>query len=262
MPYVFLIAPLAARLSLAVTLPWLIAGVAVGAAVLVVAWMAQRVREAEARLQNADQKVRLGLVRSERDRACLAKTLHDGPVQDLLALGLEARLQAHLGLPEQPSDVTAVVRQLRDVSEGLHPPALVPFGLGAAITAYADRFSATHPNIAVSLDLDDDALPSQTRLALFRIIQEAVGNAARHGPPRQIAICLQTFDAGVALTIRDDGPGWEIPDDIATLTQEGRYGVFGMLMQAESVGGTLALQSVPGETVVHATAPPLLPNWA
>ena len=243
-------------------LPWLIALAAVVAASLACARMTRRVREAETRLQDAEQNVRLALSQAERDQRRLAEVLHDGPVQDLLAFDLEARVASHLGRSAEAPDIAAVVQQLRAVSEALRPPALGPFGLAAALTAHVDRFRESHPGIAVSLDLDEDRLPPKTRLALFRIAHEAIDNAALHGPPIRIHVHLSTSAAGAELTIRDDGQGWKVPDDISTLARGERYGVFGMLMQAESVGGTLAVQSVPGETVVHATAPSVLPNWA
>ncbi|WP_143537335.1 sensor histidine kinase [Rubrivirga sp. SAORIC476] len=240
-------------------LPWLVAALVAG---WVCARAARRAREADRRAQQAEQQARLSLARAERDHRRLAAVLHDGPVQDLLALGMDARVSTHLGLPVAPPDVSGVVQQLRAVSEGLRPPALGPFGLAAALTAHVERFRANHPAIAVSLDLDDDDLPAETRLALFRIAQEAIGNAALHGPPLTIDIRLSTFTERVEFTIRDDGNGWEVPDDIATLAQTGRYGVFGMLMQAESVGASLTVQSAPGETVVHISALPTRPNQA
>ena len=245
-------------------LPWGVT-LAVVAAVVAIGVLRQRLRRATERAERAERKARLLLARSERDQARLAKGLHDGPIQDLLALNMASSLVAHFGgdaaHDDAGHDLSDVIRQLRAVSEGIRPPALDAFGLAAAIGAHADRFQDLYPGIDVSLDLADDALAPGTRLALFRIVQEALHNAALHGPPVHVQVTLAVSEAGAALTIRDDGDGWDVPPDVTTLASAGQYGVFGMLAQAESVGAQLEVQSTPGETVIRVVAPPTPPNW-
>lgn len=239
-----------------VAVPSWAVGVGVGAGLILVT-LARRLRRATAR---AERKAQLLLARSEQDRNRLAKALHDGPVQDLLAMQMETRVAAYLGSDEQMGDVSVVIRRLRDVSEALRPPALDVFGLAAALVAHAERFRARHPGLAVSLDLDDDGLAPATRLALFRIAQEALDNAARHGRPARVDVALAVSDAGAELVVRDDGEGWEVPDDVTTLAHSGRYGVFGMLAHADSVGAELEIQSALGHTVIRVSAPPSPPD--
>lgn len=243
-------------------LPWALAA---GLVVVVAVLAERRVRSAREQAAAAGRQARLVLALHERDRQRLAKALHDGPVQDLLALNMEASVAAHLGGPlhETAGDVSGVVHDLRAVSEALRPPALVAFGLAAALTAHVDRFRDRHPSISVSLDLDDDDdLDPRTRLALFRIGQEALDNAALHGPPLRIDVDLSVSEAGAALTVRDDGAGYEVPEDVTAFAASGRYGVIGMQAQAQSVGAELRIESAPGRTVVHVAAPAAPPDWA
>ena len=217
----------------------------------------RRLRAERARADTAERRVRLLVEAIEDERLHVAQAIHDGPVQDLLALALETRLaERHSEPADESLSIGAVVRDLRALSEGLRPPALGPFGLAAALRAHADRFQRRHPGIVVDLALDPaDALPPRTRLALFRIAQEALDNAALHGPPLHVHVELRVGDGRAALTVRDDGAGFQVPGDSAAFAEAGRYGVLGMTGQAEAVGARLHLESRPGRTAVRVEVP-------
>ena len=202
------------------------------------------------------QEMRRQLAESREDeRRRLARDLHDGPLQDLHALHMQLGLAAD-GLAADglaPSDTLlrrlrgaqdethTVVGDLRRMTEALRPPALGPFGLAAALRAHADRFRQRHPTIDVDLGLDDDALtlPEPTRLVLFRIAQEAMNNAVKHGPPTRLAVSLRLTPTEVALAVEDDGPGVDGPLDFDALAVRGHYGMLGMQERAHSVSGVL-----------------------
>lgn len=208
----------------------------------------------------------------EAERLRLAQDLHDGPVQDLHALRMRLSMlnraptaadgpQAAVSesVAEVVEEVQRVIRNLRGVSEDLRPPALVPFGLAAALHAFAERFRQTHPSIQVDLDLDDDeqALPEQVRLVLFRIAQEAMNNAAKHGAPGRIEVVFRLDDEQVLLNVSDDGRGYVVPTDFRLLGKNGHYGLLGMSERADSIGAQLHLESHPGKgkrTQVRVTA--------
>jgi signal transduction histidine kinase len=221
----------------------------------------RRLRRESAHRQHADEVRRRLTESQEAERLRLARDLHDGPVQDLHALRMRLSLLARLptvsiatpsdqSLDDVVDEVQRVIRELRGVSEDLRPPALAPFGLAAAVGAFADRFQRTHPSIHVDLDLDDDgqALPERTRLALFRITQEAMNNAAKHGRPNRIAVSLQLGDDRVLLSVSDDGRGYRLPDDLRTLGQDGHYGLLGMTERADAIGAELHIESDPAGT--------------
>ena len=233
------------------------------AAALLIARAHRRLETERARSAAAERKARLLLGLLERDRRRVAQTLHDGPVQDLLALEMAANVMAYVGggqVDEDPDGLGDVVRQLRSVSEGLRPPTLDTFGLAAAIDAHAERFRARHPAIDVALDLDPADLGRHVRLALFRVVQESLDNAAVHGPPRRVSVRLEDTHDGVVLTVEDNGAGYDVPRDVTEFARSGRYGVLGMLAHAEAVGARLHLESAPGRTVVRVVAPHTMPD--
>jgi signal transduction histidine kinase len=194
----------------------------------------------------------------EKERERLAQEIHDGPVQDLH--GLHMQLKA---LPDAPDpcrmeemgeELMRVTGELRALSADLHPPALQRFGLGAALRSHADRLRDRHDALQVDMDLADDCgpIPDDHALAVFRVAQEALNNAAQHGGAGRIRVRLRCTDEAVALTIRDDGDGFVPPSDWHALAEEDHYGLLGMRERAEAIGADLDIDSTPGTgTQVH-----------
>lgn len=184
----------------------------------------------------------------EAERLRFARDLHDGPVQDLQALrmrlSLIARAPDRAGVEEVVREVQRVVLDLRQTSEDLRPPTLSAFGLAAALRASAARFERRHPEIDLDLDLDEDrqTLPDAVRLGLYRIAQEAITNAARHGRPSQITVSLRVEPDAVSLGVADDGFGYVAPADLSAPVKPGHYGLVGMAERAASLGGTISVQ--------------------
>ncbi|MEM6327527.1 MAG: sensor histidine kinase [Bacteroidota bacterium] len=227
---------------------------------------AQGKRLAESRRRLADSR--------EAERLRLAQDLHDGPLQDLQALrmhlGMATRQALQLGatgstsepLAESVSTVQSelarVARELREISEGLRPPVLGSFGLAPAVRALAHRFQTLHPGVALTLDFEDEGaeLPEAPRLALYRIAQESVANAYKHGRPSHVHVhYVDTPGDGAFLTIEDDGEGFEVPRSLDAFEVDGHLGLSGMTERAESVGGTLYVVSQPGRTQIRAHVP-------
>lgn len=222
----------------------------------------RRLRRESERRRQADEIRRRLTESQEAERLRLARDLHDGPVQDLHALRMRLSLLTHASaasaasassgeaLGEVVEEVQRVIRELRGVSEDLRPPALAAFGLAPALYAFAERFRTAHPSIRVDLDLDDDgqALPERVRLALFRIAQEAMNNAAKHGAPDHVAVILQIDEARAVLSVSDDGRGYQVPGDLRTLGEDGHYGLLGMAERAGAIGADLHIASSPDGT--------------
>ena len=245
--------------------PWvLVAALAALAVALAVAVARSRRAAAAARRQadRAERRARLAVEAHEAERWRIAQTLHDGPVQDLLALSMGAAL-AHAGddpFTDGDVDLRDVVRDLRAVSEGLRPPALDSFGLATALRAHVDRFQDENPGITADLDVDDSAsgesrLPARLRLALFRVAQEAIRNAALHGPPLHVHVRLRLRPDRATLEVEDDGAGFDVPDDLESLAESGHYGILGIAGQATAVDGRLDVESQPGRTFVRVDVP-------
>lgn len=196
------------------------------------------------------------LLRSrEQERARLARDMHDGSIQALV--GMNLRLGLLLPAVEAPQvdeleDIRAQVRELlaelRRVCAALRPPMLDTLGLGAALRALAEEWSAQH-GVAVQLDLAPDAtlrrLSGEVTVNLYRVVQEALSNVARHAAARQVAIHLNWEDSHLALSVQDDGRGFAVPGNLHSLSAQGHFGLAGIQERVELIGGELLVESVP-----------------
>jgi len=214
-------------------------------------------REAEIALRRAHQAT---LDAREVERRHLARELHDSLGQELVVLGftLETALartrQGRLPLDELEragDHVKSVIRQVREISHGLYPPALEQLGLAAALGHLADSSAA---GARIRLECDDAAharrFDETTEIALFRIAQEAVGNAIRHARPNQVVVRLTMENNTVTLTVTDDGCGFD-PERVAG---EG-LGLTSIRDRAQAVGGTCYITSRPGRTCIEVRVP-------
>lgn len=247
---------------------WVLCAAVLVVAVVGLSLLTRRIRgtiaEARGRSSTAERRARLLVHAHERERHRIAQRLHDGPVQDLLAhalvtsgLGPPGPVGPHASFAEAAGGLDHVVRDIRAVSESLRPPAVGPLGLSVALRGAADRLGDQHPGIEIGLDLDDDgqALRPDLRLALFRVAQESLGNAAHHGTPLHINVELRLRPDLVTLEIADDGTGFNVPEDLYAFTATGQFGLFGIVAQCEAMDATFSITSCPGRTIVHIEAP-------
>ncbi len=193
----------------------------------------------------------------ERERMAIARDLHDGPVQDLIAISFGL-----LGA-EQLTGEPAVVEALQELRKALHeqitalrnyagelrPPALGKFGLEKAIRAHADLFREKHPEITLTLRMHQvGPLTSEpVRLALYRIYQEAMNNVVRHSQATEVNISFVKDEHQAEFEVRDNGKGFLLPNDWLNLAREGHLGLVGIQERAEAIGGVAIFTSSPGQ---------------
>jgi signal transduction histidine kinase len=206
------------------------------------------------------RKAQHQLLRSrEEERARLARELHDGPIQTLVGLNLQVGMalsQEASGSPmnEVLSGARAEVRyllgELRQVCAELRPPMLDTLGLNAALRALAEEWSAQHDiSVRLELPLDDSlrSLPDEVAVNLYRVAQEGLSNVAHHAQAGQVAIRLTWKGPHLALSIRDDGRGFTVPQTLHDLAAGGHFGLVGIQERADLIGGQLTIRSAPGE---------------
>jgi signal transduction histidine kinase len=201
------------------------------------------------------------LLRSrEEERARVARDLHDRPIQALVGLNMQLGLllsssldgDTPLGgeLRAMRCEVRELLTELRQVCTELRPPILDTLGLGAALRALAEEWSAQH-DVAFRLELPTDAalrsLPDEVAVNLYRVVQEALANVARHAEARQVTLHLAREGSRLSLTVQDDGRGFAVPAGLPSLTGEGHFGLVGMEERVDLIGGTLTLDSAPGQ---------------
>jgi signal transduction histidine kinase/ligand-binding sensor domain-containing protein len=188
----------------------------------------------------------------EQERIRIAGELHDGVMQEMLAvtmmLGTAKRRipdgsDARATIDKIQAKMIRVGTDLRRVSHDLHPPALQKSGLPAALQAYCDEFVAGS-GIPVTCEVDEAVgdLSRGAALALFRIAQEALGNAARHAAAKRITVLLKRSGDLVSLDVSDDGVGF----DFSRLGASGGLGLITMRERAGQLNGTFDFESAPG----------------
>lgn len=197
------------------------------------------------------------LNQQEAERCQLARTLHDGPLQELCGLdfGLAALTepltdaQQQTQVNELRATVRTLIYTLRELCQGLLPPTLRPFGLGVALRSHTERFQLLHPELTFDLALEDDhqLLMEPTRLALYRIYHQALGNVAKHAAARNVRITFTLTAAQAKLIIADDGCGFQVPTDWLALARQGQMGLIIAFERAAAIGGRLEVQSWPGQ---------------
>ena len=201
----------------------------------------------------------------EDERAHLARELHDELGALLTAAKLDVariRRMTRTQAPEIDERLKHMSELLdqgialkRRIIEDLRPSALSNLGLIPALEILTQEF-AQRSGLQLSLELDDTPTNEAGRLALYRLVQEALTNVMRHAKARHVRVSLSEADGWLQLHIRDDGQGFN-PDTVGA----GHHGLLGMRYRIESLGGTLQLLSVPGRgTLVLARLPSVEPE--
>jgi two-component system, NarL family, sensor histidine kinase LiaS len=198
-----------------------------------------------------DERLRAGADARQAERARIARELHDSISQDLFSLSLLAAglRKALRGSPALRPEVAAMertaaraMREMQALLLELRPVALEDVGLVPAIAELCQAYQA-RLGIQVTAELGEVALDPVAEHAVLRVVQEALGNAARHGQPTAIGVRLGQRDGAVTLEVRDDGRGFD-PQAIGE-----RHGM-GLALMRERVtelGGDFRLDAAPGQ---------------
>ena len=188
----------------------------------------------------------------ETERRRITRELHDRIGQSLSALSLSLNIirsqlsgdsvRARLDAAQKLLETTTA--HVRNVMADLHPPALEDYGLLAALRTHAESLRTSGKiNVAVSGEDLVPRLAPVAEMALFRIAQSALANAARHAHARRIKVTLAAIRERVTLTISDDGTGFDIGRVGAAPAS---WGLTIMRERAEAIGARLRIDSEPG----------------
>ena len=190
-----------------------------------------------ARTAELEQLTGVMLRVQEDERRRIAQELHDEAGQVLTAVKIELELD---GRAEAGAMVGRALAQVRDVSNLLRPSVLDDLGLGPALRALADDFAA-RTRIVVALDLDGvgRSLSPDVEVAVYRVVQEALTNVARHAGAGRARVQVSSGAQSVALTIEDDGRG-------TGADTRPHLGWLGMRERVASLGGRLVIDRSEG----------------
>lgn len=178
---------------------------------------------------------------AEAERRRLAAQLHDGPLQDLLLLLRRLELD---GDDAAAARVRGIADELREVSGELRVPVLDDLGAGAALEWLVARLERITGDEIVLERSDPERPPTAVELAVFRVAQEALANAARHGRP-PVHVRYAAAADHVRLDVGDAGPGLD-PDAVTAAGAGGRFGLLAMRQRAEQIGARLTVTAPEG----------------
>ena len=218
---------------------------------MVITDLSEPKRKQAEEIKQAEATQRLLLERTlsaqEEERRRIARGLHDEAGQMLTALLVGLRT---LEDARKLADVKVQGRRLREITaqaideigrlaRGAHPTVLDDHGLGVALSRYAAEYTKTH-RIAVDLtlgELDSSDLPSEVQITLYRILQEALTNVARHSGAKAVSIRLARMPEAIEVAVIDDGCGF---DAKAVAVSSHRLGIQSMRERAAMLGGTVS----------------------
>ncbi len=187
----------------------------------------------------------------EEERRRISRELHDSTSQSLTSLMVGLRTlenacdspDVHCQTQELRQITGQVLEDVHNLAVQLRPAVLDDLGLPAALERLAQEWQKRHQIRAdVMVHLGGERLPESIETALYRIVQEALTNVARHAQARSVSVLVERRSQDVVAVIEDDGSGFDVNQTHA----DGHLGLAGIRERAELLGGSLIIESNPG----------------
>ena len=229
--------------------------------------VAERTTELEAANHSLRELSHRLLVIQDDEHRRIARELHDGVGQLLAAIAINLSLVNMEGdkltsrgkeaVADSTSMVQEVVRSIRTISHLLHPPLLDESGLPSALSWYVDEFGQ-RSGVKVSFECSPEVgrLSSELEMAIFRIVQESLGNVLRHSQSPTAYVTLEMEEGNIWLSVRDEGVG--IPADRQKQLRTGSrmgVGLRGMRERVRQLDGRLQIHSSEEGTEISVMLP-------
>ncbi len=218
----------------------------------------------ERKRMEVEREQLLAEAEAERERQRIGMDLHDGVIQSIYAVGLNLENAAADVTDDPPAvakRIDRAIEQLNDVIRDIRSyimdlrPARFTGNLGESLAALAEDFRANSLiDTTVRVEPSVPAVGEERAMAMFHIAQEALNNVRKHARATSVTLALSSNDAHVRLEISDNGEGFESGMEHG----EEHRGLRNMASRARSAGGTLCVESAPGEgTLVRVELPAL-----
>jgi signal transduction histidine kinase len=204
------------------------------------------------------ERLRHSIEAAERERRRWARELHDETLQGLAALRVMLASGLRQGTPEAleaaareaVEHAAGEVANLRRLITELRPAALDQLGLGPAIESLVHTAGQTHGfTTTLDVELGADRLSDELETAIYRVVQEALTNVAKHAAASAVSVRVAQTYTGVDVEVADDGTGFD------PAARTAGFGLVGMRERAALAGGTLDVESAEGGTTVRARFP-------
>jgi len=231
--------------------------------------------ERESLLQRSAARERSLVESSERRLTRLGYDLHDGPLQDVGAAVRELRLLrselarnrsangAHDMLTGRLEELERIMvgaeGTLRELAQSFESPAILNRPFRETIEGEIESLAAsTDIRATVELHGDFEALTDSQRIALIRIVQEALTNVREHSGADEVKISIRNSYDRVHAEVVDNGRGFDVERTLLEAARRGRLGLVGMNERVRLLGGNLEVDSRPGDSTVISVT---LPQW-
>jgi signal transduction histidine kinase len=213
-------------------------------------------RRSENRMRNLSRKI---LDAQENERKFLAQEIHDSIGGSLAAIkfALEEKLESMgqnpspevISLEKIISQVDETIKESRRVSASLRPSLLDDLGLLTTISWSCRQFEELHPHIQTEqqLEVDEDEIPEMLKIVVYRVLQEAMTNAAKHSDAGRIRLHMVKIDNRIEFSVTDNGCGFDPAKTMADPTATSGLGLSGMDDRTALCGGKFEITSEKGK---------------
>ncbi|MEJ2634169.1 MAG: response regulator [Calditrichia bacterium] len=193
----------------------------------------------------------------EKERKYLALELHDGIAQTLAAVKFSversiSRLNKNEAIPEIKSALQSVVNlvngtisDIRKIQGELRPLMIDHLGVLATVEWFCSEYNKIYPNIRIenSFNVAEEEIPNNLKIVIYRIIQEALNNVAKHSGSDSVRIDLNNKEGLLELMIRDYGNGFDVNSAFSGKNLNEKIGLVSMKERTESSGGKFRMES-------------------
>jgi PAS domain S-box-containing protein len=226
----------------------------------------EEIRESENRLRYLSSQL---LTIQENERKRISREIHDSLGQSLSAIKfrVESILQELRGSRQKTTaqsleNVIPIVQQsieeARRIQMDLRPSILDDLGILSTISWFCREFQTTYKGIGIEaqVDIKEDEVPDSLKTAIYRIMQEALNNIAKHSGAELVRLFLTRTDNKIELQIQDNGMGFDIEENLSLQRSRRGLGLTSMRERAELSGGSFVIESIKGKgTTIRANWP-------
>jgi PAS domain S-box-containing protein len=225
-------------------------------------WEMEERKRAETVLRDSEKKLRVLsselLATEEKERKRIASELHDGIGQTLSAVKFNVenavRILSEKNVKDiQPLDqvvkrIQGAIEEVRNISMNLRPTTLDDLGILPTIAWFMREYNSTYQHIKVekNISVNEEDVPNELKTVIFRIMQEAMNNIAKHASAETILVSLTIQNDVLELAIHDNGKGFKHEEVHAKAGNHRGFGLAIMKERAEMSGGSCIIQSAKG----------------
>jgi signal transduction histidine kinase len=216
----------------------------------------------EEELRDSENRLRLLSSRllevQEQERKRVAHELHDGigqmltavkfKVEDTLQQMAKGKSRSREALETVVPVIRQTVEEVRRIQMDLRPSLLDDIGILATIGWFTREFQKVYTSIQIekAIDLREEEVPDSLKVVIFRVIQEALNNTAKHSGANIASLSLRKSDERLELAIRDTGHGFDLDGVHSIESPEKGFGLSSMRERTELSGGAFSIESTIG----------------